>query len=73
MSKTFEEILQGRKLHELTDEEIDEIVSSMKPEELGKFDKAVKKESKNRKKAPSKKKEKMTDEFNKALFGGEES
>lgn len=69
--KTFEEIIGDRKLHELTDEEIDQIVQEMNPDQLSKFEKSLKKESKRR--APSKKQGKNLDELNKALFGGEES
>ena len=73
MSKTFEELLDGRKLHELTDSEIDEIVQQMNPEELEKLDKAVKKDSsKKKKRPPTRKQQQNMDDFNKALFGGEE-
>ena len=68
--KTFEEIIGDRKLHELTDEEIDAIVKEMQPDQLMKFDQALKKEiRKGKKKPPTKKQVALQDEFNKALFG----
>lgn len=67
--KTFEELLDGRKLHELSEEEIDEIVQQMEPAELNRLNEAVKKERKKKSRAPSKKQQKNMDEFNKALFG----
>ncbi len=68
--KTFEEIIGDRKLHELTDEEIDAIVKEMQPDQLMKFDQALKKEiRKGKKKPPTKKQTVLQDEFNKALFG----
>lgn len=70
--KTFEQILDGRKLHELSDAEIDELVEKMRPDELEKFEASIKKESRKRTKVPTKKQQKNIDEFNKALFGGEE-
>lgn len=68
MAKTFEEILNGRKLHELTDDDIEEVVSKMNPEQLEKFDKELKKVNKTKTKTPSKNQQKKQDEFNKALF-----
>ena len=68
--KTFEEIIGDRKLHELTDVEIDAIVKEMQPDQLMKFDQALKKEiRKGKKKPPTKKQTVLQDEFNKALFG----
>lgn len=67
--KTFEEIIGERKLHELSDEEIDQIVSEMTPDQLMKFDQTLKKEIRSRKKPPTKKKQTNIDDFNKALFG----
>lgn len=67
--KTFEEIIGDRKLHELTDDEIDAIVKEMTPDQLMKFDQTLKKEIRSRKKPPTKKKQANLDDFNKALFG----
>ncbi len=54
MAKTFEELLDGRKLHELTDTEVEEIIKDMSPAQMRKFSKEVAKSAK-KKKAPSKK------------------
>jgi hypothetical protein len=67
--KTFEEIIGERKLHELTDDEINEIVKQMSPEQLSTFDQSLKKEIRKRKKPPTKKQSANLDEFNKTLFG----
>jgi Mg/Co/Ni transporter MgtE len=67
--KTFEEIIGDRKLHELTDDEINQIVKEMTPDQLTKFDQSLKKEIRSRKKPPTKKRQENVDEFNKALFG----
>ncbi len=68
--KTFEEVIGDRKLHELTNEEIDAIVKEMNPEQLHKFEKSLKKETVKRKQQ-SKKVKQNIDEFNAALFGAE--
>lgn len=67
MSKTFEQILDGRKLHELTDTEIEDIIKDMSPSQMRKFDKEVQKSVK-KKKAPGKKAQENMADFNKALF-----
>ena len=68
MTKTFEELLDGRKLHQLTDEEIDEIISQMTSKQVQQFEKELKKQG-QKKKAPSKKKKQNEEDFEKALFG----
>ncbi len=66
--KTFEELLDGRKLHELTDAEIDEIIAEMQPQELEKLNTELKK-SGRKKKAPSTKQKKNAADFEKAIWG----
>jgi Mg/Co/Ni transporter MgtE len=66
--KTFEELLDGRKLHELTDAEIDEIIAEMQPQELEKLNTELKK-SGRKKKAPSTKQKKNATDFEKAIWG----
>lgn len=68
MTKTFEELLDGRKLHQLTDEEIDDIISQMTSKQVQQFEKELKKQG-QKKRAPSKKKKKNEEDFEKALFG----
>lgn len=70
---TFEELLNGRELHELTDEEIDEIVGKMNPDQLEETDKELKRASRGQKKAPTKNQQKNIDAFDKALFSGDKS
>jgi hypothetical protein len=67
MAKTFEELLAGRMLHELTDTEVEELIKEMSLSQMKKFSKEVSKASK-RKKAPSKNVKKNMDEFDKLLF-----
>jgi len=50
---TFEELLAGRELHALSDEEISELIDNMSPEELDKANVALRKA--RRAPAPSKK------------------
>lgn len=37
----FEELLNGRDIETLTDEEVEEMIAQMKPSELEKFDKKI--------------------------------
>lgn len=66
--KTFEELLDGRKLHELSDEEIDEIIAEMQPQELDKLNSELKKSGK-KKRAPTKKQKENATDFEKAIWG----
>lgn len=66
----FEDLLP-KPLHEMTDEEIDEVVAKLEPEELDKVEAEVKKARKKvRSKRSSKKKNKANDEFEKAILQG---
>lgn len=74
MTKTFEEILGDRKLHELTDTEIEEIVQEMTPQQKQKFEKDLRKKSRSTSGRKNTKKQKEREsEFDKVLFGGGES
>jgi len=55
MAVTFESLLAGRKLHELTDEEIDDLIKKLEPEELEKAQAHLRKSGGRHKKAKTSK------------------
>lgn len=67
----FEDLLT-KPLHEMTDEEIDEVIEQLEPDQLKELEAVVKKQKKKVKptKKSTTKKSKSMDEFNKALLKG---
>lgn len=66
----FEDLLEGRKLHELTDEEIEEIIKKGSREDLEKLESKARRsirQTKSKKSVAAEKKK--MEEFNKILLG----
>lgn len=66
----FEDLID-KPLHEMTDEEVEELVKKLSSEQLQFLEKKLKKQIKKRK-VTSKKRKENEDLFNKALLGGVE-
>lgn len=68
MKMKFEDLLGGKAIHELSDEEINEIIKQLDVGETTRFVKEARKATKT--KRPSKKAQENSDLFDKAILGG---
>ena len=65
----FEDLIE-KPLHEMTDDEVDELIKKLSAEQLRSLEAKIKKRIKKKRKVPTKKKKKREEEFKKLLAGG---